>query len=152
MKGYRFLLLAIMSFMLYEVVARYVFNAPTIWSYELTGMLFGALWLFSASYSMVRGEHIRLSLFYNRLSARRQGIVDMITWMFFWFYISALMYYGWQAFYLSFTTQARSVTLWGPFLWPWKMAVPLGCALLLLQGIVKYVHAVHKAITGRELE
>lgn len=152
MKGYRFLILAMMSFMLYEVVARYAFGAPTIWSYELTGMLFGALFVFSASYTMAYGEHIRLDLLYNCLSPRKQGILDMITWTFFWFYVGLIVYHGWQSFWVSFTMLEKSSTYWGPLLWPWKMAVPMGGALLLLQGIVKYGHAVHKAITGRELE
>lgn len=152
MKGYRFLILAMVCFMVYEVVARYVFDAPTIWSWELTGMVFAAFYLFSAVYSMARDEHVRLDLLYNRLSLRKQGIIDMITWMFFWLYIGVLLYYGWQSFWFSFSMMEKSRTFWGPILWPWKMVVPLVCTLLLLQGIVKYGHAVHKAITGRELE
>jgi len=152
MKGYRFVILAMMSFMLYEVVARYAFNVPTAWSYELTGMLFGVLWLFGAGYSLTRDEHIRLELLYKRLSTRKQGILDMVTWVFFWFYIGVIAYYGWQSFWFSFTVMERSRTYWGPLLWPWRLTVPIGCALLLLQGIVRYGHAVHKAVTGRELE
>lgn len=152
MKGSRFIVLAMMSFMLYEVVARYAFNAPTSWSYELTGMLMGALFLFAAAYCMVTNEHICLDLVYKRLSLRKQGIIDMITWMFFWFYIGTVLYYGWGAFRFSFTTMATSKSLWAPILWPWKMTIPIGCALLLLQGIVRYGQAIHKAITGRELE
>ena len=152
MKGYRLLILVMMLCMLYEVFARYVFNAPTIWSYELTGMLVGPLWMFSAGYSMVRNEHIRLDLVYNRLSPRKQGIIDSITWLLFFFYIGSVMYYGWDAFCFALAKQSRSDSLWAPLLWPWRLTVPVACGLLLLQGIVVYANCLYKAITGRQLE
>ena len=151
MKAVRFLILVMMLSMLCEVVARYAFNKPTIWSYELTGMILGPMQLFGAVYVMARNEHIRLDLLYKRLSLRTQGMLDSITWLFFFFYVGLVMYFGWESSLFSFTITERSKSLWHPILWPWKIAIPISCFLLLLQGLVTYGRAIHKAITGREL-
>ena len=150
MKAYRFLIIVMMVGMVYEVFARYAFDSPTVWSYEFTGMLVGPLWLFAAGYTMVHNEHIRLDLVYNRFPLRVQGGIDMFTWLLFFFFIGSVMYYGWDSFYSSYTTQAHSSSLWGPILWPWKLTVPVACGLLLLQGIVVYTGAIYKTFTGRK--
>jgi len=150
MRVYGFLIIVMMVTMVYEVFARYIFDSPTIWSYELTGMLVGPLWLFAASYTMVHNDHIRLDLLYGRLPLRVQGGIDMITWLLFFFFIGAVTYYGWNAFYFSFTEHQHSSSLWGPIQWPWKLTVPVACGLLLLQGIVVYAGAVYKTFTGRK--
>jgi len=148
MKGYRFLVLAMMLSMIYEVISRYAFNSPTIWAYEFTGMLVGPFLIFSACWSMVKVEHVRLGIFYDRLTPRVQGIIDMITWTLFWFYVGLVLYYGWNAFLFSFSNKSVSKSLWAPLLWPWKLTVPVGCAFLLLQGVAVYANAIVKAITG----
>jgi len=150
MKVYRYLILIMMIGMVYEVFARYAFDSPTVWSYEFTGMLVGPLWLFAASYTMVHNEHIRLDLLYGRLPLRVQGSIDMITWLLFFFFIGAVTYYGWDSFYSSYVSQAHSSSLWRPILWPWKLTVPVSCALLLMQGIVVYAGAVYKTFSGRQ--
>lgn len=138
--------------MLYEVISRYIFKSPTIWSYELTGMLMGPYWILCSVHTMVEKQHIRLELLYRHLSPRTQAITDAITWGFFWFYIGVVLYYGWGEFVHAFTEGTRSRSFWGPPMWPWRLLVPVGCGLLLLQGIVRYGGIIYKAVTGRELE
>jgi TRAP-type mannitol/chloroaromatic compound transport system permease small subunit len=74
----------------------------------------------------------------------------MVTWLLFFLFVGAVMYYGWDAFYSSYQSQAHSGSLWRPILWPWKLTVPIASGLLLLQGIVIYAGAVYKAIAGRQ--
>ena len=47
----------------YEVIARYVFHAPTVWSYDVTYMLYGALFMLGAAYALHKGAHIRTDFF-----------------------------------------------------------------------------------------
>ena len=150
MKVYRYLIIAMMVAMVYEVFARYAADSPTVWSYELTGMLVGPLWLFAAGYTMVRNENIRLDMLYGRFPLRVQGAVDMVTWLLFFLFVGSVMYYGWDAFYSSYESQAHSGSLWRPIQWPWKLTVPIASGLLLLQGIVVYAGAIYKTIVGRQ--
>lgn len=151
-KVYRFLPIFMMCFLLMEMVLRYVFNSPTNWSFLLTGMLVGPYWVFCTIYTMAGDQHIRLDMIYQRLSLRKQGIIDCFTWLFFWFYLGIICYYGWGYFWDAFTNQTRYVGTWAPLVWPWRLTVPVTCFLMLLQGIVKYTTIVHKAVTGKELD
>src|SRR5918997_6034844 len=64
--------------LVYEVVARYLFNAPTTWAYDMTYMLYGAFFMLGAAYTLLKQGHIRTDSFYGQWSPRRQGIVDAV--------------------------------------------------------------------------
>ena len=57
----------------YEVIARYLFNAPTVWSYDVTYMLYGALFMLGAAYALHKGAHIRTDFFWENFSAAHEG-------------------------------------------------------------------------------
>ena len=65
----------------WEVIARYAFNAPTIWSFDLTYMLYGTIFMLGAAYALHKGAHIRTDFFYERWSDRTRGIVDSISYL-----------------------------------------------------------------------
>ena len=54
----------------YEVIARYLFNAPTIWSFDATYMLYGTIFMLGAAYALHKGAHIRTDFFWEKFSAR----------------------------------------------------------------------------------
>ncbi len=68
------LIVPLIGAMCYEVIARYVFGAPTIWAYELTYLLTGAGWLLGMAYTLSRGAHIRIDVVYLNLSPRAAGV------------------------------------------------------------------------------
>jgi TRAP-type mannitol/chloroaromatic compound transport system permease small subunit len=67
--------------MCYEVFARYLFNAPTAWAYHLSYMLYAALSLLGAAYTLRRGAHIRTDFLYNALSGRAQATIDLVGYV-----------------------------------------------------------------------
>lgn len=136
--------------LVYEVVARYAFNAPTVWAYDMTYMLYGAFFMLGAAYTLRRGGHIRTDSFYGEWSPRRQGIVDAIGYVVFFFPpLLVLIWLGWDFFWRAFTRGERVVSSpWMPMVWPLKGAIPLACALLLLQGVSELVRSLHAARTG----
>src|SRR5260370_36240572 len=69
----------------YEVFARYVFNAPTIWSFDVTYMLYGTIFMLGAAYALHKGAHIRTDFFYEKWSDRTRGVVDSISYIVFFF-------------------------------------------------------------------
>src|SRR3954471_19169089 len=69
----------------YEVIARYVFGAPTIWSFDVTYMLYGTIFMLGAAYALHKGAHIRTDFFYEKWSAKTRGMVDSISYVIFFF-------------------------------------------------------------------
>jgi TRAP-type mannitol/chloroaromatic compound transport system permease small subunit len=138
----------------YEVFSRYLLNAPTIWSFDVTYMLYGTLFMLGAAYALHKGAHIRTDFFFERWSIRTKGMIDSIAYLVFFFpsllvflYISGAE--GWYAFEIGETSEQ---TPWRPILWPFKMVVPLAILLLLIQGVSETIKSVWAARTGIELE
>ena len=69
----------------YEVVARYAFHAPTKWSYEVTYMTYGAQFMLAAAYTLLKGGHIRTDVFYECWSATTRATIDTICYLLFFF-------------------------------------------------------------------
>ena len=138
----------------YEVIARYAFHAPTIWSYDVSYMLYGTIFMLGAAYALHKGAHIRTDFFFEKWSVRTQGTIDSIAYLVF-FFPSLVMFLvvswdeGWYAFVIGETSEQ---TPWRPILWPFKMVIPLTCLLLIIQGVSETIKSVYAARTGIVLE
>jgi TRAP-type mannitol/chloroaromatic compound transport system permease small subunit len=138
----------------YEVIARYVFNAPTIWSFDLTYMLYGALFMLGAAYALHKGAHIRTDFFWDNFSPRTKGLIDSISYVVFFFpsflILGVISYH--EAFYSFQINETSDQTPWRPILWPFKYVVPIACLLLIIQGFSEFLKSFYMARTGIELE
>ncbi len=125
----------------YEVVARYAFNAPTIWAYDVTYMLFGAQFMLVAAFTLLKGAHIRTDVFYERWSPRTRATVDVISYVFFFFPGMLFVLYagGAEAWHSWLIGERSDWTPWRPVLYPLKAVIPVSAALLLLQGFSELV-------------
>lgn len=139
-------------FLLYDVIARFVFNAPTIWCHELALHFFGAYAVLSGGYVLLHNGHVKIDLIYNLFSRRGRAIIDCFTYPFFFMFIGLLFWYGLQIGMRSFELkQTVSPSPFASPLWPVKLAVPLAAFLLLLQGLAQYIRNIIFAFTGKEL-
>lgn len=138
----------------YEVTARYLFNAPTIWAYDVTYMLYGTLFMLGAAYALHKGAHIRTDFFWERFSTRKKGWIDTISYIVFFFpSLIMLLLISLHEFEYSFQINELSdQTPWRPVLWPFKFVVPLACLLLLIQGVSELIKSIYMVRTGVELE
>jgi TRAP-type mannitol/chloroaromatic compound transport system permease small subunit len=136
----------------WEVVARYVFAAPTLWSFDITYMLYGAMFMLGAAYALRTGAHVRTDFFPERWSWRTRGIIDAVAYVAFFFPgIALFLWVGWnEAWYAYDIGETSEQTPWRPLLWPLKATIPLAAALLLLQGISELAKSFYAAITGRK--
>ena len=75
---FRWGLVVLVLIVSYEVMARYVFGAPTRWSYETDMMLSGTVYALAWAYALRHKAHVRIDLFYSRLSPRGKAIIDVI--------------------------------------------------------------------------
>jgi len=79
------LIIPMVMSLVWEVVARYFFNAPTVWAYDMTYMLYGSFFMLGSAYTLLRGKHIRTDSFYGQWPARRQGLVDAVCYLILFF-------------------------------------------------------------------
>ena len=121
----------------YEVVARYSFNAPTKWAYDVTYMLYGAQFMLAAAYTLLKGGHIRTDVFYERWSARTRATIDAVSYLLFFFPgLLFVMYAG--AVEAGQAWRIGERTAVGP-MYPFKAIIPVTAALLLLQGVSELI-------------
>lgn len=144
------LIVPMVASLTYEVVARYLFNAPTVWAYDMTFMLYGAFFMLGAAYTLQRKGHIRTDSLYTNWSPRRQGITDAICYLVMFFpFITIFLWYGWGYFLKAYVTDERFVSSpWMAVTWPFKMVMPLTGLLLAIQGISELCKSLHAASTG----
>jgi len=137
----------------YEVILRYAFNAPTIWAYDVSYMIYGSHFMLGATYCLHRAGHIRTDIFYNRFSVRWQGRIDASLYLFLFF--PGMIYFflaGWTEALHSWDILERSeASPWRPPLYPFKTVIPIAALLLMTQGISELLKSLHAAFRGEWL-
>ena len=144
-----------MASVAYEVFARYLFNAPTIWSFDVTYMLYGALFMLGAAYALHKGAHIRTDFFWDNFSPRTKGLIDTISYIVFFF--PSFTDARWSSAGTRPNTPSRSMRPptrhpGGRSCGPSRAVVPAACLLLLIQGFSELLKSFYMARTGIELE
>jgi len=121
-------------FSVYEVVADFVFSAPTIWVHDLTIMLCSACFLLGGAYAMQRREHIRITVIYDHLPANIKRWIDVITLFLALSYLAVLSYFATIAAIESIKLVERSGRAWDfPMPMIVKISFCLGSILLTIQ-------------------
>ena len=133
------MLLPVIISMVYEVVARKLFIAPTDWAYDTSRMFAGAMFMAGAGYALMRGVHIRADFLYRGWKTSTQARVDAALYLLFYF--PAMLFFLWiSAEYTlkSWVTWERTMdtALMAP-LAPARTAMPLGALFLLVQGVAE---------------
>ena len=121
-----------------EVVARYVFNSPTIWAWPINRQLFGVFILFGGVYTLLYGGHIRVEVFYNRLSPRMKSIARLIALACFLVFIGVLAWQGALMAVISLMCGERASGTFHIPLYPFKILIPIAAFLFLLEGIADF--------------
>jgi len=135
----------------YEVVARYVFNAPTQWAYDMTFMLYGSFFMLGAAFTLQRKGHVRTDSLYANWPPRRQAVVDLAGHLLMLLpFAGVLLFVGWGYFVKAYVTNETFVSSsWQPITWPFKLAMPLTGLLLLIQGVSESLKCLHTLKTGQ---
>jgi len=141
-----------MVVLVYEIGARYIFNAPTMWAHGTAQRIFAAYYIIGGAYCLLHKAHISMDLIYNRCSLRTRAILDLIGALFFFVFCGVLLWWGGSYAWDSLMRlEPCSTPLRAP-LYPVKLMIPLGALLILLQGLAKFGHDLFTAITGRGYE
>jgi TRAP-type mannitol/chloroaromatic compound transport system permease small subunit len=141
----------LMLAMVYEVTARYVFTAPTAWAYDISRMLYGAMFMLGAGYALQKGVHIRSDFLYRNWSVKTQALVDITMYVFL--FIPAMLVFLWVSAdwaWMAVASGERGMeTAWMPYLGPIKMTVPIGIVFLTLQGVSELFKSIYAYTHGK---
>ena len=140
-----------MCVIVYEVLSRYLFTAPTRWAYDISRMLYGAMFVLGAAYALSKGVHIRADFIYRRWSVKTQGWVDTLLYLICYFPTMCIfLFVSTEWAWISVSRGERGTdTAWMPLLGPLKSCVPIGISFLILQGISELLKSVHAARKGK---
>ncbi len=130
--------------MVYEVIARHMFGAPTFWAYELGYMLAGSSYMFGIAYCLKQGAHIRVDFIYDKLKPKRQAVIDVVGYVvlllpgLLWLDYG-LYEYAHEAYEFG---EVTGESAWNPVVWPFRSAWVLGFVVFTLQVIAEVLAAL----------
>jgi TRAP-type mannitol/chloroaromatic compound transport system permease small subunit len=135
----------------YDVIARYAFNSPTVWGYEVAMALGMSLYCWGYAYTESKHAHVRVDVFYIHMSPRGRAITDTIGGLLFFLPVIGLVVFAaWNKMWWSWDVMEKSVEgYWYPPWYPLRTMIFLGFALLLIQGLTNLSRNVYHAIKGR---
>src|SRR5690606_4414408 len=136
------LMAIVVPVMLYEVVSRYVFHAPTVWGMELAVLLFGPYFLLGGPYLLHLRGHVSLDLARQRLSPRLNRWLDLLNFPIIVAFCVILLVYSAPAAWSAWEYRETSFSAWNPPIWPAKVVVPISLLLMLLQALVEFLRTV----------
>jgi TRAP-type mannitol/chloroaromatic compound transport system permease small subunit len=135
----QWLILPMFAMLLFDVAMRYMVGRPTIWTTELTQLVFGVYAVIGGGWLLAERAHVNVDIFYGRFSVRRKALVDVCTSFLFFLFLAVLLWQGSSMAWESAMKLETSQSIWNPQVWPVKLAIPVAGVLVLLQGLVRLV-------------
>lgn len=145
-----FLMLPMIAIMVWEVIMRYFFNAPSLWAFEISLFMYGAYIALAGGYTLLVKGHVNVDIIWGRLPLRWRSIVDVVTAALFFLFVGVLFKESLEATVQSWQVMETTMTWWGPPYYPLRTVLPVASLLLLLQGLAKLIRDLNTAITGKE--
>jgi len=144
-KTIRWACVALIIVLCYEVTARYVFNAPTIWAHETSCMLGGTIVALGWSYTHRHHGHVRVDVFYARLSPKGKAITDIICALLLFFPLLVILAYTaaswmWDSWSMN---EVLIESYWYPPAGPIRTIMFLGLSLFALQGVAQFIRDLY---------
>jgi TRAP-type mannitol/chloroaromatic compound transport system permease small subunit len=134
----------------YEVFVRYVLHDPTIWAYDLSYNMYGALFIMAGAYTLSRNAHVRGDVVYRMWPPRTQAAIDLLLFIIFFFPgVFALTLAGYR--YAGESWHYREVSVYSPSdipIFPLKTLIPVAGMTLLLQGLAEVFRCIICLRTG----
>jgi TRAP-type mannitol/chloroaromatic compound transport system permease small subunit len=126
-----------------NALVRYTFNYSSNAWLEIQWYLYAGMFMLASSYTLKRDEHVRIDVIVGRFSKRTQVWIDLAGFLFFLLPICLLiLWYGMPFAWISIQSQEMSSNAGGLIVWPAKLLVPVGFALLVLQGISEIIKRI----------
>ena len=126
-----------------NAVVRKLFNYSSNSYLEIQWYLFSMIFLFCSGYTLKHNEHVRIDIIQGRVSARAQNWIDVVgIVLFLWPMSIIIMWLSWPLFVDSFARNEVSTNAGGLIVWPARLMVPIGFALLLMQSVSELIKRI----------
>jgi len=136
-----------------NAVVRYGLDISSNAFLEVQWYLFAACVMFGAAQVLRVNEHVRVDLFYARLSGRGKVCVDLFGLVFFLVPVMITMiWFAWPLFARMFVSGEMSNNAGGLIRWPAMLTLPLGFGLVLLQGIGEIIKRIGWLVHAYEMD
>ena len=123
-----------MFLLILSFVTRNIINYPLMWIIEMAQFTITAYYLLGGGYSMITNDHVRMDLFYGKLSNKGKAKMDVFTSFFLIFYLIILFIGSITSLIYTIETKQKLFTAWAPYVWPIKTLMLIGILLMLLQA------------------
>ncbi len=147
-----FLVIPLMLVVMYEVVMRKLFNAPTAWTYDVCWMLFAAQFLLGGAFTHLRKGHIRIDIVYAVMSPKAQTVYDL--WINIIVILAPMLLFGYAGVVFAqdawVTGEKLSTTNWFFPAGPPKTLLPIGFFLLALQCVAEIIRCIDQLRKGTQ--
>lgn len=132
------LIIPLVLAMIYEVFMRYALNAPTVWAFELSYMLMGAIFVFGVAYTLKVGDHVNVDFIHATLGARAKAAVDLVGYA---VSLPAVAWLSWALWHYAVgaygSSETSGLSSWNPVVWPFRVILFIGFASLALQMVLE---------------
>ncbi|WP_319552668.1 TRAP transporter small permease subunit [uncultured Vibrio sp.] len=147
-----FLVLPLIGALVFEVFSRYIFDTPTLWAFEISYMVMGAIFMLGIANALRLGQHVSVDVVTLKLSSRVNAAVRSLCYLMFlpivcWISLELYLY-----FYEAFESNERSGrSAWNPVMWPVYFVWFVGLTTLSLQIFAELLKSTQTAL-GREVK
>ena len=149
-KAFSWCIVILMGGTCYEVIMAYAFNAPTLWNFDFSLQMYGAIFMMAGAYTLAPEAHVRGDVIYRLFPTKVQGWIDLILYFIFFFPgVIALAFYGYE--YAAKAWMVKETSWNSPAqiqIYMAKSLIPLSGILLTLQGISEVFRAIICIKTG----
>lgn len=139
----------IVILIMFEVISRRILYAPTIWTVEVSTMIFGFYFMMIAAYGLLTNSLVSVDIIYEKFSPKTKAILDLVTYsLFFLPFVLGVLYAGYHFALNSWIQKEVSWSAFSPPVYPLKTVIPVSMFFLLLQGISEILKRVVALVEG----
>jgi TRAP-type mannitol/chloroaromatic compound transport system permease small subunit len=147
----KWILAIIMVLILFDVIMRYAFKAPTIWGLDVKSQLYAICIIIGTSYCVLVKGHVTVDAFTMKMSFKAQKILDIFNYIFFYEpTMIVLTWTMWSLTALAWRLLEGSGSPWNPPVYPLKTMLTFGYALIALQGVSEVLKDIISLKKGSE--
>ena len=149
-KAFSWCIVILMGGTVYEVIMAYVFNAPTLWNFDFSMQMYGAILMMSGAYCLATESHVRGDVIYRLFKPKTQAWLDLVLYFIFFFPgVLALTFYGYD--YAALAWKIKETSWSSPAqiqIYMVKAMIPAAGLTLTIQGISEVFRSVICIQTG----
>ncbi|WP_148861313.1 TRAP transporter small permease subunit [Marinobacter fonticola] len=147
------LILPLIAALVYEVFSRYVLGSPTLWAFETSYMVMGAIFMLGMSNALRIGQHVSVDVITLKLPPRANAAIRTLCYLFFLPLIVWLTWEVFKYFHDALESGERSGrSAWNPIVWPVYLVWCVGFSLLCLQLLAELLKSVKTLIRGENVD